>query len=163
MPSAPDCSIEPRWWSIWTATPSPRSGPDHQECTSSDYPLPHTFKLGSELRLLDHRLLLAADLSVWLFKESHPQNAQQGRPDGWDNSVRVNLGGEYTFHERIAVRAGFYVGNSATGDAAATQLAVAPNTLYALSAGAGIKLRDRFDLDFAMAYAGSVHRAISPT
>lgn len=129
--------------------------------TSIDYPLPHTFKLGSELRLLDHRLLLAADLSLWLFEESHPQRVEQGRPAHWNNAVRFNLGAEYTLHERIAIRAGFYVGNSATSDAAATQLAVAPDTLYAVTAGAGVKLRERFDLDFAMAYAGAIHRTVS--
>jgi long-subunit fatty acid transport protein len=143
-------------------TKSTVQGETSKTPTAAEYPLPHTFKLGSELRLLDRRLVLAADLSVWLFKESHPQNVRLGRPADWDNAVRLNMGGEYTFQERIGVRAGFYVGNSATSDAAATQFAVAPNVLYAFSAGAGIKLRERFDLDFAIAYAGSIHRAVSP-
>jgi len=129
--------------------------------TTSEYPVPHTIKLGAELRLLDRRLVLAADFSIWVFKESHPRNVMQGRPDDWSNSVRFNMGGEYTFHERIAVRAGFYVGNSATGDAAATSLSVPPDVLYAVSAGAGVRLRERFDLDFALAYNSARNLPVS--
>jgi long-subunit fatty acid transport protein len=129
--------------------------------TRGDYPLPHTFRLGSELRLLSHQLVLAADLSLWLFRESHPRDPPSGRAEAWRNAARLNLGGEYWVREQVSVRVGFYIGNSATSEGAATQLGISPNPAYALSAGAGVKLRDAMDLDFALAYSSSVRRSVS--
>jgi long-subunit fatty acid transport protein len=144
------------------------AGQTQKMSADGDYALPHTFKWGAELRLLQQRLVLAADFSLWLYKDSHPRSEEQGRPGSWRNAVRGAFGAEYAVRKDVFVRGGFYLGNSATTERGASQAQIGPTRLlYGFSAGAGMALRGTMILDFALAYSGGmpgeVSASVNPT
>jgi long-subunit fatty acid transport protein len=149
------------------------AGQSQKVSADGEYALPHTFKWGGELRLLQQRLLLAADFSLWLYKDSHPRDLDQGRPGSWGNAVRGAVGAEYALRGRaggstheeskaVLVRGGFYLGNSATTERGASQAQLGPSPLlYGFGAGAGMQLHDTMMLDFGLAYSGGVKGEVS--
>ncbi|MFT3926740.1 MAG: outer membrane protein transport protein [Myxococcales bacterium] len=138
------------------------AGQTQKSSASGEYALPHTFKFGGELRLMQQRLVLASDFAVWLYRDSHPANDAQGRPGSWRNAVRGTLGAEYAVRDDVFVRGGFYLGNSATSDRGASQLQIGPSDLlYGFSAGAGMLLRETMMLDFALGYSGGTVGKVS--
>jgi long-subunit fatty acid transport protein len=138
------------------------AGQSQKVSSDGEYALPHVLKWGGELRLLQHRLLLASDLGVWLYRKSHPADEAQSRPGSWRNAVRVAVGAEYAVREDVFVRGGFFLGNSATSERGASQLQIGPSALlYGFAAGAGMALRDTMMLDFALAYSGGSKGEVS--
>lgn len=126
-----------------------------------EYALPHTFKLGGEFHLQRYHTLLALDLTYWLYGASHPRDLAAGRPADYQDAFRASLGVEYRPSDLLALRGGFYMGNSATTAASATQLAVTPGILYGFSLGVGLALSRKFALDLALAFSTAPGSTVS--
>jgi long-chain fatty acid transport protein len=118
---------------------------------SSEFPLPHTIKVGTEFQLLDKKLTLAVDGAYWVYSDSHGESPENMRTRAWDDSMGGSLGAEYWLSEQIPVRAGLTVYNSATNAGSAIPFGIPPGMVYALGAGSGIKLGS-VDLDLALGY-----------
>ena len=133
---------------------------------SSEFPLPHTFKVGTEFRLLDDKLTLAVDGAYWVYSDSHDESPENMRARAWDDSIGGSFGAEYWVSEQIPVRAGFTAYNSATNAGSAIPFGIPPGMVYAVGAGSGIKLGS-VDLDAGVGYevfAGdTVSAADNPT
>jgi len=125
--------------------------PPPSQPAEGEFPLPHTFKLGTEFTLLDKKLVLAADGTYWLYSDSHGEDPANFRAKGWDDSIGGSFGAEYWASEQVPVRAGFTVYNNATTPGAATPFGIPPGMAYVIGAGSGIKLAT-VDLDIGVAY-----------
>jgi long-chain fatty acid transport protein len=139
-------------------------GPTQDE--TSEFPLPHTFKVGTEFQLMDKKLTLAVDGAYWVYSDSHDESPDNMRPRAWDDSIGGSFGAEYWVSEQIPVRAGFTLYNSATNAGSAIPFGIPPGMVWAVGAGSGIKLGS-VDLDAGVGYevfAGdTVSAADNPT
>ena len=121
------------------------------EKQSSEFPLPHTIKVGTEFRLLDKKLTLAVDGAYWVYSDSHDESPENMRARAWDDSIGGIFGAEYWVSEQIPVRAGVNVYKTATNPASAIQFGIPPGMAYVIGAGSGIKLA-AVDIDLGVGY-----------
>jgi long-chain fatty acid transport protein len=127
---------------------------------SSEFPLPHTFKVGTEFRLLDQKLTLAVDGAYWVYSDSHDESPENMRARAWDDSIGGSLGIEYWVSEQIPARGGFTLSSSATNAGSAMPFGIPPGLIWAVTAGTGIKLGS-VDLDAAVAYQAYAGETVS--
>lgn len=125
-----------------------------------EFPVPHTFKLGSEIALMDRDLVIAVDAAYWMYSDFHDENPEKGRAAAWDDAVSGIIGVEGAVTKDARLRAGVNIGNSATSAEAAQPLGLPPGMMYTLTAGGGITLAP-IDLDFAVGYTLSAGKDVS--
>ena len=112
---------------------------------------PHRFVVGAAAQLLDHRLLLATDVTYWLYSESHKANAAEFRATDWKDAFNLGVGAEFAASSKVIVRGGYAVGRMATSNGSASAFEAPPGTRHTFTVGAGLKL-DKFTLDVGGAY-----------
>lgn len=125
-----------------------------------EFPVPHTFKLGSEIALMDRDLIIAVDAAYWLYSDSNDENPEKGRAAAWDDAVSGIVGVEGAVAKDVHVRGGVNIGNSATSSEAAQPLGLPPGMMYTFTAGGGVTLAP-IDLDFAVGYTLSAGKDVS--
>lgn len=138
---------------------------------SSDIPskaswyMPHALELGVAWRVLDRRLLLAADFRMQFHKSAnraltiHLDSETIGalglstmtQRFDWRNVFGGQVGAEYSVTDDVNVRLGASMANSATPRATTTQFGVPPGLQYAVYAGGGMRLGS-FLLDLGFSY-----------
>jgi long-subunit fatty acid transport protein len=125
-----------------------------------EFPVPHTFKVGSEISLLDRDLVIAVDAAYWMYSDSHDENPEKMRAAAWDDAVSGIVGVEGAVAKDVRVRGGVNIGNSATSSEAAQPLGLPPGMMYTFTAGGGVTLAP-IDLDFAVGYTLSAGKDVS--
>lgn len=128
----------------------------------TEFPVPHTFKLGSEIAFFDRKLILAIDAAYWMYSDSNDKDPSVGRPAAWDDAVSGIVGVEGAVTKRVRLRSGVNVGNSATSVEASTPLGLPPGMMYTFTTGGGLSL-DPVDLDVAAGYTISAGKEVSPS
>ena len=129
---------------------------------SSEFAVPHTFKLGLAQELLDEQLMLALDLKYALYAESSEKMTTtieglgtQEAPLEWNNSLGAGIGVEY----RLApagpdLRVGYCATQSATSEDYPQPFLAPPGLLHSVHAGVGVTL-SQLDLDLGGFYTWS--------
>jgi long-subunit fatty acid transport protein len=125
-----------------------------------EFPVPHTFKIGSELAFLDRDFIIAVDAAYWMYSDSNDENPEKGRRAAWDDSVSGIVGVEGAVAKDVRIRGGMNIGNSATSSEAAQPLGLPPGMMYTFTAGGGVTLAP-IDLDLAVGYTLSAGKDVS--
>ncbi|QQR91515.1 MAG: outer membrane protein transport protein [Myxococcales bacterium] len=119
---------------------------------------PHALRFGTALSLLDERLLLALDVKLQFYGESHNiiPSTYNGAPGpslvlNWKDTVTFMLGGEYKLTDAFSLRAGYALGTSGVKESTASPFLPTPGLLQAVTLGAGLDL-DPWELGLAAAY-----------
>jgi long-subunit fatty acid transport protein len=126
----------------------------------AEFPVPHTFKLGSEIALFDRDVIIAIDAAYWMYSDSNDADPSVGRPAAWDDAVSGIVGVEGAITKQLRVRSGVNIGNSATSAEASTPLGLPPGMMYTFTTGGGVSL-DPVDLDVALGYTLSAGKEVS--
>ncbi len=134
--------------------------------TQTTWYVPHMFKLGATLRLMDDHLRISLEGRATLNRDANKEQvftlggaaAQLGLeeirvPFDWKNVYHGLLGLEYLASDRVALRAGTSLGNSATPEHTAYPFAPPPGFQYATYAGFGYTYRS-LRADVAMGFGG---------
>jgi long-chain fatty acid transport protein len=127
-----------------------------------EFPVPHTFKVGSELAFLDRDFIIAVDAAYWMYSDSNDKDLENSRPAAWDDAVSGIVGVEGAVAKDVRVRGGVNIGNSATSSEAAQPLGLPPGMMYTFTAGGGVTLAP-IDLDLAVGYTLSAGKDVSPS
>lgn len=129
-----------------------------KEAQVSNYVVPHQFTAGVATRLLAQKLLLTGDFKYWLY-----QDAYKSTRDHRD-AMSGNIGAEYHINRNIPVRAGFFIGQSATRTTAATMFTPSPKLQLGGTIGSGAHF-DVVDIDASVGYGeagGTVRDSLLP-
>ncbi|HMI84666.1 MAG TPA: outer membrane protein transport protein [Polyangiaceae bacterium] len=145
-----------------TTTKNPVSGEPLVIDTRTNFTSPHTVRAGVALSVLEDKLLLAVDFKYLMYaeawKETETLTTRNGTtssnvtPTYWKDAYNIQLGAEFKAGEMFRPRAGYVMATSATNAAYAQQLMAPPGVSHLVSAGLGIKIVDRVNVDFAAAY-----------
>ncbi len=128
--------------------------------SKGEFPVPHTFKLGSEFQFFDHKLTLAVDAAYWMYSDSNDRDPSVGRTAAWNDAVSGIVGMEGEVTKTVRLRSGINIGNSATSAEAATPLGLPPGMMYTFTAGGGLRLGS-VDLDGAVGYTLSAGQEVT--
>jgi len=128
----------------------------------SEFPVPHTFKLGSEIALFERKMIIAIDAAYWMYSDSNDKDPTVGRTAAWNDAVSGIVGVEGAVTKRVRLRSGVNIGNSATSAEASTPLGLPPGMMYTFTTGAGLRL-EPVDLDVAAGYTISAGKEVTPS
>ncbi len=123
--------------------------------TKTEWFSPHSIKVGTSLQLLNQRLLLALDVKVQFYKESHKELVARLDVNGaememattlnWNNTVTFHAGAEWKQNDLLSFRLGTTIGTSASDKTTTLAFFPTPGLLTAFTGGAGFNL-DPVDL-----------------
>lgn len=134
-----------------------------------DFATPQEIRVGSAVRLLDNKLLVALDAKAVFYRATNKElvtrvtDAPPGTPDeattsvvtqNWRNVVAGNLGAELALSEAVRVRAGYAITSSATPESHPSPFIAPPAMLSSYHVGAGLRLA-QWDFDVAAFYSAS--------
>ena len=136
---------------------------DQEFDSSTEFAVPHIFKIGVAQGLIDNRLTLALDLRYALFKEANKElviatdvpglGTQETQLDlDWKDSVGAYFGAEFRPAPKgPGIRAGYSVVSSATPGKTAQPVMPPPGLQHTVHAGVGISIQS-LDLDLGGYY-----------
>ncbi len=140
--------------------------------TRSEWWLPHSFKLGTAVGLVNDALVLALDVKLQLYAQSHDQatsilelpggDVEQTVRLDWNNTVTAQLGGEYRFSPLFTLRLGYVVGNSAVPKATSGPFFPTPGILQAVTGGVGFDISS-FELGLGVVYTFAKENVSQPS
>ncbi len=140
---------------------------------STNWYVPHAFRLGAAWRPLDDRLRIVAETRLQLHKEANerqvfdtdvtiPGFEQIVIPFDWRNVWVFSAGAEFDITERWPVRLGFSRANSATPRSTVTPFTPPPDTPLGFYIGSGYHART-WVIDAALGFAGGGDQTIIST
>jgi long-subunit fatty acid transport protein len=126
--------------------------------TEGGFNNPHSIRAGFAWTTLHEKLLLALDFKYLFYASAFKQiktiidGTPQIRDAYWINSAVLQLGAEYKVHEKVPLRVGYTVLNSATQADYAIAFGAPPGISHLITGGLGLKALDSLDLDLAGSY-----------
>ena len=138
----------------------------------SQWWIPHSFKLGTAVSLVRDALLLALDVKLQLYAQSHDQvttiletpggELEQTTRLDWNNTVTAHLGGEYRFTRLFSLRLGYVVGNSAVPKSTSGPFVPTPGVLQGVTGGVGFDITS-FELGLGVIYTFAKEEVSEPS
>lgn len=130
--------------------------------TKGGFVNPHSFRTGFALSALNEKLLFAFDFKYLLYAEAYKEiktvvtmngmNQAKYQPAYWKNSAVGEFGVEYKAIDKLAVRAGYTVLNTATNPNYALAFFAPAGISHLVTGGFGVKAMENLNIDAALGY-----------
>ena len=146
--------------------------------SESEFSVPHTFRLGAALWLLERQLMLTSEVVYQLFSDSgealpqrltvppmgpgmDPLVIEQNIDLSWNDTISAKIGAEYAIIPAVIARLGYHFGTSSVPESHAGAFFPSPGLTHAFTVGAGFR-HEWLEVDLSFLY-GFVRSTVEET